>query len=266
MLQLILEGKNAIITGGNSGIGEAIAELFSSEGASIAITGRNEIRGEKVVSNIEQKGGKAFFVQTDVSQSNSVEKMFDACFEKFPQIDILVNNAGVQIMKTLENLSENDWDTVMDTNAKGTFLCLRKIIPHMIKIGGGSIINVSSVAGLRGFATGGAYSASKAAVIMLTKMLALEYSPNNIRSNCICPGSVVTPMIKDYTSNKAASDNQSFDDTWQNIVDSVPIGRIGSPMEIAKLALFLVSPDASFVNGSIFVADGGATSGQISPP
>ena len=110
MLQLILEGKNAIITGGNSGIGEAIAELFSSEGASIAITGRNEIRGEKVVSNIEQKGGKAFFVQTDVSQSNSVDKMFDACFEKFPQIDILVNNAGVQIMKTLENLSENDWD------------------------------------------------------------------------------------------------------------------------------------------------------------
>ena len=266
LLQLILEGKNAIITGGNSGIGEAIAELFSSEGASIAITGRNESRGEKVVSNIEQKGGKAFFVQTDVSQSNSVDKMFATCFEKFPQIDILVNNAGIQIMKTLENLSETDWDTVMDTNAKGTFLCLRKIIPHMIKIGGGSIINVSSVAGLRGFATGGAYSASKAAVIMLTKMLALEYSPNNIRSNCICPGSVVTPMIKDYTANKAASDNQSFDDTWQNIIDSVPIGRIGSPMEIAKLALFLVSPDASFVNGSIFVADGGATAGQISPP
>ena len=106
---MILEGKNAIITGGNSGIGEAIAELFSSEGASIAITGRNEIRGEKVVSNIEQKGGKAFFVQTDVSQSNSVDKMFEACFEKFPQIDILVNNAGHNISKATEDLTEKEF-------------------------------------------------------------------------------------------------------------------------------------------------------------
>jgi NAD(P)-dependent dehydrogenase (short-subunit alcohol dehydrogenase family) len=192
-----LEGRNAIVTGATSGIGESIARRFASEGAMVAIVGRRAEKGEEVTRSVEASGGKAFYVRADVQNSKSVEEMMRACFDRFAgSVSILVNNAGISKGNAaMEYVSEDDWDAVMDTNAKGTFLCSKAVIPSMIKNGGGSIVNVSSGGGLRGYVGGTAYSASKAALIMLTKVLAMEHGKEKIRANCICPGSIHSEMF-----------------------------------------------------------------------
>ena len=259
------EGRNAIVTGATSGIGESIAKRFASEGATVAIVGRRVEKGEEVAKSIENQGGNAFFVRADVRDSKSVAEMTSACLDRFGgSVSVLVNNAGVSKGNaTMEYVSEDEWDAVMDTNAKGTFLCSKALIPVMIKNGGGSIINVSSGGGLRGYVGGTAYSASKAAVIMLTRVLAMEHGKDKIRANCICPGSVHSEMFDGGMKNfekKMAEQGKigpSASQTVENIARGIPLGRIGEPEDVANLALFLCSDEASFISGSVAVIDGG---------
>ncbi len=260
-----LDGKNAIVTGATSGIGESIARRFSAEGATVALVGRRKEMGEQVARRIQDEGGRAFYVQADVSDSKSVEEMTKACLERFEGVvSILVNNAGVSKGNALmEYVTEEDWDGVMDTNAKGTFLCSKAVIPHMVKSGGGSVINVSSAGGLKGYVGGTAYAPSKAAVIMMTKVLALEHGKDKIRANCICPGSIHSEMFDDGIKNFAKKmEGQgggalSSEQIMDNIAKGIPLGRIGEPEDVASLALFLSSEEASFINGAVLVIDGG---------
>jgi len=259
-----LSGRNVIVTGATSGIGEAIARCLSGEGATVGLVGRRRERGEQLVKSIQSAGGKAFYVQADVSRSSSVSDMVKFCLEKFGGIvSVLVNNAGVSTANALmEYVTEEDWDKVADTNAKGTFLCSKAVIPHMIKNGGGSVINVSSGGGLKGYVGGAAYSSSKAGVIMLTKVLALEHGKDKIRANCICPGSIHSEMfdgtIELFANRMAGKDGApSADQVRVNIAKAIPLGRIGEPSDVANLALFLASEEASFINGAIIVIDGG---------
>ena len=259
------EGQNVIVTGATSGIGESIARRFASEGAMVAIVGRRAEKGKEVARRIAATGGKAFYVGADVRDSKSVTGMMEACLDRFGAcVSILVNNAGISKGNaTMEYVSEDDWDEVMDTNAKGTFLCSKAAIPWMIKNGGGSIVNLSSGGGLRAYAGGTAYSASKAAVIMLTKVLAIEHGKEKIRVNCICPGSIHSEMfdggLKNFEKKMAAEGKTGFSSNQivENIARQIPLGRIGEPDEVANLALFLSSTEASFISGSVIVIDGG---------
>ncbi|HKW04332.1 MAG TPA: SDR family NAD(P)-dependent oxidoreductase [Nitrososphaerales archaeon] len=258
------EGRNAIVTGATSGIGESIARRLASEGATVAIVGRRPKKGVEVARSILAQGGKAFYVSADMRDSKSVADMFRTCMDRFGAcVSILVNNAGISKGNaTMEYVNEDDWDDVMDTNAKGTFLCSKAAIPWMIKNGGGSIVNLSSGGGLRAYIGGTAYSASKAAVIMLTKVLAIEHGNEKIRVNCICPGSIHSEMfdggIKNFEKKMAAEGKTGFSSIQiaENIARQIPLGRIGEP-EVANLALFLSSTEASFISGSVIVIDGG---------
>jgi NAD(P)-dependent dehydrogenase (short-subunit alcohol dehydrogenase family) len=258
-----LSGRGAIVTGATSGIGESIARRFSAEGATVVLVGRRREKGEGVVSSIRGQGGKAFFVEADVSDSGSVEAMTKLSMESLGgNISILVNDAGVSTGNApMERVTEGDWDKVMDTNAKGTFLCSKAMIPHIVSNGGGSIVNISSAGGLRGYAGGTAYASSKAAVIVLTKIIAMEHGKDKIRANCICPGSVRSEMfdegIKGFVQRSGGQ--TSSDQMIANIARGVPLGRIGTPEEVASLALYLSSDEASFLNGAVVVCDGGQT-------
>jgi NAD(P)-dependent dehydrogenase (short-subunit alcohol dehydrogenase family) len=272
-----LSGKSAVVTGGTSGIGESIARRFSAEGASVALVGRRVEEGERVASSIRADGGRAIFVRADVSSSSSVEEMTKVCIEELGGISILVNNAGVSTGNApLERVSEGDWDKVMDTNAKGTFLCSRAVVPHIVENGGGSVVNVSSGGGLKPYVGGTAYAASKAAVIMLTRVLALEHGKDAVRANCICPGSIRSEMFEDGVRSfvkRAAqqpqgqhggggggsprTDAPTAERIMENIARGIPLGRLGEPNDVASLAAFLSSEQASFINGAVVVIDGG---------
>jgi len=257
-----LSGKGVIVTGATSGIGESIARRFSAEGAAVAVVGRRKDRGEQVASSIRAQGGKAVYVHAEVRDPRSVEEMSKACLEELRSISILVNDAGVSTGNApMERVTEEDWDRVMDTNAKGTFLCSRAIIPHIVRNGGGSIVNISSAGGLRGYVGGTAYASSKAAVIVLTKIMAMEHGKDGIRANCICPGSVRSEMFEEGIKGfvQRSGGQTSSDQIIANIAKGVPLGRIGAPEEVASLALYLSSDEASFLNGAVVVCDGGQT-------
>jgi NAD(P)-dependent dehydrogenase (short-subunit alcohol dehydrogenase family) len=261
----ILTGRKALVTGSTSGIGAGIAMLLAAEGAEVAIVGRNTDRGDEVERKIKAGGGSAFFHETDVSKSSEVEQMVKACTEKMGTIDILVNNAGVQSLGRLTETTEEEWDKVFGVNAKGTFLCSRAVVPIMLEEHGGSIVNIASVGGLRSFAGGSIYCSSKAAVVAFTKALALEYGSMGIRSNCICPGSIETPMLNEYAEHKDATEKLKRR-AKDEIAAGIPAGRIGAPDDVARVVVFLASPGSSFLNGGIYVVDGGATAGQVAAP
>lgn len=273
-----LSGKSAVVTGGTSGIGESIARRFSAEGATVALVGRRVEEGERVASSIKADGGRAIFVKADVCSSSSVDEMTKVCMEGLGGISILVNNAGVSTGNApLERVTEGDWDKVMDTNAKGTFLCSRAVVPHIIKNGGGSVVNVSSGGGLKPYVGGTAYAASKAAVIMLTRVLALEHGRDGVRANCICPGSIRSEMFEEGVRGfvkRAAAQQQGQQEQQtgggrprteaptaemiiENIARGIPLGRLGEPDDVGSLAAFLSSEQASFINGAVVVIDGG---------
>jgi len=243
---LNLSGKVALITGGSRGIGFATAKIMSENGATVVITGKDSKRLEKSVTKIPNSVG---FV-ADIRKTDEVKNVVRKTIEKFGKLDILVNNAGIfPKIKQLHEINEDEWNEVLDVNLTGQFRFTKEAIPHLQKTSG-SIINISSDAGLKAYQgfNADAYSASKAALIILTKCWALEYAKYKIRVNCICPGVVDTDMTKPFL--KTQQDKDFMDKEH-------PIGRIGKPEEIAKAIMYFVSDDASWTTGAVLAVDGG---------
>jgi NAD(P)-dependent dehydrogenase (short-subunit alcohol dehydrogenase family) len=250
-----LANKVAIITGGNSGIGKATTELFSREGARVCITGRNEKRCREVVAEINKTGGHAIFVLADVRSPDECRKTVEATLEAFGRVDILFNNAGVYFADNALDCSEEKWDLTIDTNLKGTFLMSKFVLPSMIKQGSGVIINNGSGWGIVGGKEAVSYCASKGGVVLMTKAMAIDHADQGIRVNCLCPGDVKTPMLDE----DARMQGMTWDEYHAQAVEQRPMGRIGTPEEIAKAALFLASDDSTYMTGATLVIDGGGT-------
>ncbi len=251
-----LGGKIALITGAASGIGRATALLFAREGAAIAIADMNSDDGRHLADEIIGTGGRAFFEPTDVTRSGDCRQLVERALREFGRIDILFNNAGIIRRATVLDLSEEDWDHVMSVNVKSIYLLSREVIPHMQKSGGGTIINTSSGWGLVGGARAAVYCASKGAVVLLTKAMAIDHGPQNIRVNCICPGDTDTGMLREEAQQLAVENSRFLADSAKR-----PLGRIGTPAEIAQAALYLASDASSFVTGTALVVDGGGLAG-----
>jgi len=244
-------GKVVLVTGGNAGIGRATARQFAKLGAQVVVSGRRETEGHAVIAEIEELGGKAIFVKTDVSKESDVKAMVERTLATFGRLDCAFNNAGIeQALTPLPDQTEETYDQIMDVNVKGVWLSLKHEIPAMLQNGGGAIVNNSSVAGLIGFATAPIYAASKHAVAGLTKSVALEYAKQNVRINAVAPGAIETRMFRDFATAP---------EVRQMLESAHPIGRIGRPEEIASTVIWLCSNDASFVTGQIFPIDGGYT-------
>lgn len=242
-----LENKVAIITGATSGIGEATARLFAENGASVVLVGRSEERGKVLEKTIIEQGGKAFFIQCDVSNEQAVIEMVNSAHSQFGRIDILFNNAGVMLPSMeIERMPVEDWKASFDINVTGMFLVTRYAKPHLLE-SKGCIINNASIAGLQHYAAGRsyAYSASKAAVIQFTHQLAKNYGEERIRVNCICPGIIQTPMLH-------GRDSKIY-------TERIPLGRIGKSEDVAKVVVFLASDAASYLTGVVLPIDGGAS-------
>ncbi|MCH9036875.1 MAG: glucose 1-dehydrogenase [Chloroflexi bacterium] len=243
-----LEGKVALISGGARGIGEAIARLFAREGASVTIGDILEDEGQRVAREIDDAGGRALFVRLDVTVEEEWRRAVQATVERFDQLNVLVNNAGIYRKELVDETSVEAWDEVMGVNAKGAFLGSKHAIPEMKKAGGGSIVNMSSGAGLVGNPDGAAYGASKGAVRILTKATAAQYGKYGIRANSIHPGPIETAMLRPQLLDPGARESS---------LEAIPLGRIGTPQEIAYGALYLASDESSYVTGVELPIDGG---------
>ncbi len=251
-----LAGKVALITGGTSGIGEATAILFAREGAAVAITGRNDERGRKVVEQIEGGDGRALFVRADVRVAEDCRRAVDETLSAFGRLDVLFNNAGVFVANDTVDCSEEEWDEQVDTSLKGTFLMSKAGLPTMVAQGSGSIINCGSGWGLVGGDRAVAYCAAKGGVVVMTKAMAIDHGPQGVRVNCVCPGDTVTPMEHQDAAHRGM--------TWEDYVAGAsarPLGRMGEPDEIARAALFFASDESSFVTGAVLPVDGGGVAG-----
>ncbi len=251
-----LTGKRALVTGGASGIGRATAELFAREQAWVALVDKDTARGRDVVGGILDSGGKAMFIAADVSQGPDCRAAVTLAVEAFGGIDILYNGAGVIRRATTVGLDEDDWDLVMDVNVKSVFLMSKFVIPIMLEQGRGVIVNTASGWGLVGGPRAVAYCAAKGAVVQLTRAMAIDHGPDNIRVNCVCPGDTDTPMLR----AEARQIEQSEDEFLAEAADR-PLQRVGKPTEIASAVLYLVSDESSFVTGTTLVVDGGGLAG-----
>jgi meso-butanediol dehydrogenase / (S,S)-butanediol dehydrogenase / diacetyl reductase len=249
-----LEGKKAIITGAATGIGRASALLFAEHGASVVVADINQEKGQAVVGEIISAGGEACFIYADLVKADSVESMVTETVQKYGQVDILYNNAGVNLFARLTDTQEEDWDRVMAVNVKGVYLCCKYAIPAMKANGGGVIINTASAAAIVGLRNLAAYTASKGAVLQMTKNLALDYAPDNIRVNALCPGVTATEMTLQVIDG--SPDPQAARERFDS---ARPMMRMGDPIEIAQAALFLASDDSSYMTGAHLVVDGGYT-------
>lgn len=242
-----LSGKVAIITGGGSGIGKAIAMAFVREGAKVVIAGRD---GKKLEAAAREIGADCLAVSADVSSAGSLKKLVSATLDRFRQINVLVNNAAVLLPGTAESLSEEDFDQTFDINVKGLWLMSRAVLPHMRASngGGGAIVNIGSVLSLVGARSRVAYSASKGAVMAMTKAMALDHAAENIRVNCICPGIVATEMVARFNPDENARRQREA---------MHPMGRFGRPEDVASAAVFLASDESGWTTGSVITVDGG---------
>mgnify|MGYP003306829905 CR=1 FL=1 len=245
-----LNDKAVLISGGARGMGSVEAKLFCSEGASVIIGDILEEEGRKIEAEISESGGVCIFVRLDVTSEEDWESAVNLAVERFGKLDILINNAGIFPMESIEDTTVESWDRVMDVNAKGVFLGTKAAIPAMRTSGGGSIINLSSIAGLVGSAYSASYNATKGAVRLLTKSTAIQYAKDGIRANSIHPGLVDTLMASELLSDP---------DLQVKRLASTPMGRTGTAEEIAYGALFLASDESSFMTGSELVIDGGFT-------
>ena len=245
-----LEGKVVFISGGSRGQGAAEARLFATEGASVVMGDILEDEGRRLEAEINESGGRALFVRLDAASDSDWQNAIRQTVQTFGKLDVLVNNAAIYSRVPIEQTSAEEWDNIMAVNARGVFLGTKHSIPEMRKSGGGSIVNISSTAGLVGSARGSAYSASKGAVRLLTKSTAVQHAGEGIRANSIHPGPIDTDMIADHLATpegRAESEAR------------VPLGRIGSVEDVAYGALFLASDESSYMTGSELVIDGGAT-------
>lgn len=251
-----LQGKVAIITGGAGGIGRATALLFAREGAAVTIVDLNQSAGLEVTRQISADGGRAIFVRADVTLASDCRNVIDRTVAEFGAIHTLFNNAGIIRRASVMDTTEQDWDEVMAVNVKSVFLLSREAIPTMAK-SGGSIINTASGWGIVGGARAAAYCASKGAVVLLTKAMAIDHGPQKIRVNCICPGDTDTAMLRSEARQLGEAEDQFLSDAANR-----PLGRLGTPEEIAQAALYLAGDASSFVTGISLVVDGGGLAGS----
>jgi len=253
-----LGGKSALITGAGSGIGKAIALLFAKEGAAVCIADVDGKAAGRTAAAIAASGGQAVAVRADVSKARDVGRMTRTCVKQFGGMDVLVCAAGVRgPTGALIDAAEADWDRVFSVNAKGMYLCAKHAIPEMRQRGGGAIVNIASVVGLVGSKMLGPYSASKGAAVLMSRTMALNHAKENIRVNCVCPGSTETPMLfGTFARQPTLEDRRVVRDRY---VGYHPLGRLGKPREIANAVLFLASDEASFVTGVALPVDGGRT-------
>ena len=245
-----LIGKVAIVTGASAGIGRAAAFALAAQGAKVVVADVDVTRGEQVASDINDKGGTAVFVRADVSDDTSVAALVAETVAQFGGLDVAFNNAGIEgtPAPTAECTPEN-WQRTLAVNLTGVWSCMRHEIPRMLERGGGSIVNMSSVAGLVGFATTPAYTASKHGVVGLTKTAALDYAEQGIRVNAVCPGVIDTEMVERFTGGQPEAEAA--------MVATEPVGRLGRPEEIADTVVWLCSDRSSFVTGQAIAVDGG---------
>ena len=243
-----LRNKVALVTGGGTGIGRAIALEFAKEGAKVAITGRRKDTLSKTVNEIIKKGGKALGIPGDVSNIADVDKMVTETVKKFGKLDILVNCAGILISADLAHHTEKIWDDTIDINLKGSFLTTQRAVPEMLKQGKGKVIHIASIAGQIGFPNSTAYCASKGGIMGMTKAMAMELAPKKINVNCIAPGDVATPLNEHLLSKPKYLKSR---------VDNTPYGRVGQVQDIAPGAVYLASDESDFANGITLTIDGG---------
>jgi NAD(P)-dependent dehydrogenase (short-subunit alcohol dehydrogenase family) len=256
-----LKDKVCIVTGSGAGIGKEIAKLFAREGGKIVCASRRESNGKPVADEIVAEGGDAMFVLCDISDEESVKRLFHKTIVEYGRLDVLVNNAGVNFVKPFLDIGTDDWDRVMNTDLRGTFLCTQHAITEMLKVGGGSVVNITSVHTLAGMEGAAPYDAAKWGVVGMTKSLAVEFASRGIRVNALSPGLIATQIWDDIM--EAAPDRQACIDYWNA---NIPAGRVGTPEEVAYAALFLAGDESRYFCGANILLDGGMTSQLVSRP
>lgn len=252
-----LTGLTAVVTGGGNGMGRSICKAYAAAGAQVVVADIRLAAAQTVADEICAAGGKAIAAQADVSKKSQVEALMKTAYDTFGAIDVLCNNAGIIVKKLVEEMDEADWDMTMNVNAKGVFLCSQAALPYMKRQGSGRIISTASVSGKVGFEQESAYCASKAAVILYTRALALEVAKDNILVNCVCPGNVETDMMSiqlQWEHERTGTPIAELKKAWTDIV---PLGRLAQPEDIANMYVFLASPYASYLTGDALHVAGG---------
>ncbi|MGI9284658.1 MAG: SDR family NAD(P)-dependent oxidoreductase [Pseudomonadales bacterium] len=247
-----LEGKVIIVTGGGTGIGLACSEEFARQGASVVISGRRQDVIDKSAADITAAGGKAIGIAADVGRAEDTKNLVQGTVDAYGRVDVLVNCAGQELVANILDTTEEQWDRVMDTNLKAIYFLSREALPHMIKQGGGNILNVASQLGFVGAPNFAAYTASKGAVVNLTRSMSLDHAEQGIRVNALCPGAVETPLLL-----RQFEDSDGPQGTLEDLANMHALKRLGQPSEIAMAAVFLVSDESSFVTGTSLLVDGG---------
>jgi NAD(P)-dependent dehydrogenase (short-subunit alcohol dehydrogenase family) len=249
-----LKGKVAVVTGGGSGIGRAIATLFAGRGAHAIVLDVDAHAAQGTADAIAAAGGSADAAACDVSDSAGVKAAFDAIVQRMRRLDILINNAGVAHVGNIERTAEEEFDRLYRINVKGVYLCSQAAVPVMVRQGGGVILNMASIASFIGVADRFAYSMSKGAVLTMTKSVAIDYVKEKVRCNCICPARIHTPFVDGFVKKNYPGRES---EVLRELSDYQPMGRMGTPEEVACLALYLCSDEASFVTGQAYPLDGG---------
>jgi len=247
-------GKVALITGGTSGIGLETARQLLAQGATVAVIGSQINKGKVALEQLATDDDKLCFIQGDISKVSQCQGVVQQTVAKLGRLDIVINSAGIYMEKPIGEVTEEEFDQIMNINIKGTYFICKYALPHLRQAGGGAIVNVSSDAGINGNSFCTTYCASKGAVTIFTKALALESIHDGIRANCVCPGDVDTPMVQKQLVNVV-----NKVEYLRDMASVYPIGRIARPEEVAKVICFLASDDASFVNGAVWTVDGGLT-------